>query len=196
MLDLHRRAMRHSVEIVNLVRDAQWDLPTPCSQWTLRQLLTHMISENRGFAAAAAGETSDRTVWDFRAQDGDDLRAEYARSADRVVAAFHADGVLDREFWLPLIIDTRTFPARQAISFHLLDYVVHGWDVAAALGHPVAFEDDLIEAAADIADREVPDTPRRENPNASFRPPLPVPASASAFDRMLAALGRSPAWPD
>lgn len=187
--------MRHSVEIVDLIRDDQWELPTPCSQWTLRQLLHHMINENRGFAAAADGETTDRTVW--TSQDFDaDLRGDYARSAERVVTAFGADGVLDRPFWLPRINDTVTFPARQAISFHLLDYVVHGWDVAVALGHPIAFADDLIEAVLDIAYREVPDGPRRLRPNAGFRPAIQVPDNASAQDRLLAALGRSPSWPN
>jgi uncharacterized protein (TIGR03086 family) len=197
MLDLrdpHRRALRRSVDLVSLVHDDQWQLPTPCAQWTLRQLVEHMTSENRGFAAAARGETEDRSAWTYRSL-ADDLRTDYARSADEVVAAFGADGVLDREFWLPLIIDTMRFPAPQAISFHLLDYVVHGWDVAAALGHPLVIEDELVEVTIDIAEREVPDTPRRERPGASFRPPVPVPADASKQDRMLAMLGRSPRWP-
>lgn len=195
MLDLHRRALRRSVEIVDLIGDDQWELPTPCSQWTLRQLVQHMTSENRGFAAAADGETEDRSSWAFHPVD-DDLRVDYARSAERVVSAFGGDGVLDRGFWLPLISDTMTFPARQAISFHLLDYVVHGWDVAAALGRPIAIEDDLVEAVLEIAAREVPDTPRRQHPDASFRPPAPVTDGASSQDRMLATLGRPPNWPN
>jgi uncharacterized protein (TIGR03086 family) len=194
MLDLHRRALGRSVELVDLVRDDQWDLPTPCTAWTLRQLVTHMIQENRGFAAAAGGETVDRSPWTDPV--GADLRGGYAESAERVVAAFNADGVLDRAFWLPLISDTMTFPARQAISFHLLDYVVHGWDVAAAVGYPLVIDDDLVAVTIDIAEKEVPDTPRRERPDASFRPPIHVPLEASAQERMLAMLGRPPHWPD
>lgn len=194
MLELHRRAMWRSVAIVGQVDDDQWQLPTPCSQWTLRQLVEHMTSENYGFAAAAEGETADRTPWFYQPR-GDDLRLDYARSAERVVDAFGADGVPDREFWLPLLTESRRFPARQAISFHLLDYVVHAWDVAAALGRPAAADDDLVAAALQITDREVPDTPRRQQPGAPFRPPLPIPAQASPHDRLLALLGRSPTWP-
>ncbi len=187
--------MRQSAEIVDLVRDDQWGLPTPCSRWNLRQLVEHMILENRGFAAAADGERVDRTVWDDLTFD-DDLRADYRRSVDRVVAAFGADGVLDRGFWLPKISHATLFPAPQAISFHLLDYVVHGWDVAAALGHPIEMAADLATVVLDIADREVPDIPRRQHPDASFRPPIPLGDDAPEQDRLLAVLGRSPRWPD
>lgn len=194
MLELHRRAMWRSVALVGLVDDDQWQLPSPCSQWTLRQLVEHMTSENHGFAAAAEGETSDRTPWSYRPLS-DDLRLDYARSAERVVTAFGADGVLDGEFWLPLIKDSVRFPARQAISFHLLDYVVHSWDVAAALSRPAAIDDDLIAVAIEISEREVPDTPRRQLEGASFRPPLPVSPDATPQDRLLAMLGRSSTWP-
>lgn len=46
-----------------------------------------------------------------------------------------------------------------------------------------------------IAEREVPDGPRRLRPGAGFRPPAAVPVGATELDRLLAALGRSPRWP-
>jgi uncharacterized protein (TIGR03086 family) len=194
MLELHRLAMRHSVDVVGQIEDSHWDRATPCDQWRLRDLVHHMILENRGFAAAADGETADRTVWTEASFD-DDLRADYRASAERVSAAFARDGVLDGEFWLPLIDDSRRFPARQAISFHLLDYVVHSWDVARAAGQPITFEPELVQAVAEIAEAEVPDGPRRRRPNASFRPPVTVEPGGREFDRVLAFLGRSPYWP-
>jgi len=195
VLDLYARVLRQSVDIVDGIGDDQWDRPTPCAQWTVRELVEHMILENRGFAAAAGGETSDRRVWTDR-QFVDDRRADYRASADRVVEAFGAPGVLDGEFWLPLINPAVRLPARQAVSFHLLDYVVHGWDVAAAIGRPVRVPADIAEAALDIALREVPDGPRRRRPQASFVPPVEATPGASALDRMLAWLGRSPTWQD
>lgn len=193
LLDLHRRAMRHSVDVVTLIRDDQWDGPTPCTQWTLRQLVEHMTSENRGFAAAADGERADRRVWDVLELSGD-LRADYVESAGRVVRSFNREGVTDGELWLPKIRDAPRFPARQAIGFHLLDYVVHSWDVAASLGHPVEFDDDLVAAVAEVADSDVPDGAYRHRPGASFAPPIPTDDRMSAQDRMLAVLGRPPRW--
>lgn len=190
--DLHRRTMRHSVGLVAAIGDHQWDLPTPCGQWTARDLLVHMIRENRGFAAAAAGETVDRSAW--TSPVGDDPRAEYAESADQVVEAFGAPGALDREFWLPLIAPDTTFAGQRAAGFHLLDYLVHGWDVAVTIGRPTPFEADLIAAVTEIAHREVPDGPRRHRPDASFAPPVDIKKSAGALDRLLGYLGRDPGW--
>jgi uncharacterized protein (TIGR03086 family) len=193
VLELHRRAMTRSVEVVDAIIDDQWDLPTPCSRWTLRQLVEHMTSDNLGFAAAARGERHDRSVWTFAAES-DDLRADYARSALRVIADFNAVD-LAPEFWLPRINDAILFPAPQAISFHLLDYAIHGWDVAVSIGVPFQLDDEMIAVVADIAEREVPDGPRRLRPEAGFRPPVRVPDEAAPQDRLLAALGRTPTWP-
>ncbi|MEV4615911.1 TIGR03086 family metal-binding protein [Kitasatospora sp. NPDC049258] len=194
MLELHRLAMRHSVAAVSLVEADQWTLPTPCAEWDLRRLVEHMTAENHGFAAAADGERTDRSAWDHRPAGGGPV-ADYRASAERVVTAFGAAGVLEREFWLPRIDPAVPFAGRRAVSFHLLDYLVHTWDVARALGRPVAFEAELLAEVADIADREVPDTPRRLRPGAGFRPRLPPPADATPLDRLLTDLGRSPSWP-
>lgn len=194
MIEQHRFAMRHSVKLVELIHEDQWALPTPCEQWDLRQLVEHMTLENRGFAAAAHGETEDKTVWTERSFG--DLRIDYAESAERVMAAFGKPDVLQGEFWLPLITPDRRFPARQAISFHLLDYVVHGWDVAASLRQPVDYPDDIVALVREIADREVPDGPRRLRPGASFQPAIASQEGDSALDGLLAVLGRSPRWPN
>lgn len=187
VLELHGRAMRHSVVVVSQIADDQWELPTPCAGWTLRDLLAHMTTENLGFAQAARG---DRPAWTPVAF-GDDPRRDYAMSADEVLTAF-ADPAA--EFWLPNISSTRPFPAAQAIGFHLLDYVVHTWDVAAALGRTVALEDDLVAAAQEVADRDVPDNERRRRPDAGFRPPVKVPGEETPLANLLAFLGRDPEW--
>jgi uncharacterized protein (TIGR03086 family) len=203
-LALHRRTVRHTVRIVERIQDHQWDLPTSCSAWTLRQLLDHMIRENRGFAAAAAGERADASPW--TSPVGPDRRGEYARSAEQVVAAFAAPDLLGRDFWLPLINGGELVPAPRAVSFHLLDYLLHGWDVATAAGLvgfvgsagalPEGFlAPDVVAAVHRIAVREVPDGPRRHRVGASFGPPVPVPADVPAFDQLLAFLGRRPAVP-
>jgi uncharacterized protein (TIGR03086 family) len=194
MIEQHRIAMRESVKLVELIHDDQWELPTPCTQWNLRQLVEHMTLENRGFASAARGETQDRSVWTDRAFG--DLRSEYAESAQRVVAAFGEPDVLEREFWLPLLTETRLFPGPQAVSFHLLDYVVHGWDVAASLRQPIDLPADVIALVREIADREVPNGPRRHRPGSSFQPAVDWQESDSTLDGLLAMLGRSPTWPN
>ncbi len=137
--DLDRRALETTVEIVAAVTADQLELPTPCAEWTLRQLLGHMIGQHYGFAASARGETSDLSVWADRPA-GADLHAAYAAAVADVTAAFAEDGVLDRRLWLPEIRDGARFPATMAIGFHFLDYVVHGWDVARSIGSDPGFD--------------------------------------------------------
>jgi uncharacterized protein (TIGR03086 family) len=192
--ELDRRAVAVTVGLVGQVRADQLDLPTPCAAWTLRQLLEHMIGQHHGFAAAADGETVDRSVFDPQPL-GPDWSDQYAAAAARVTAAFAADGVLDRRLWLPEIRDGTTFPAPLAIGFHFLDYVVHGWDVARSIGTPFDPDPDLIEETLDRS-TQVPDGAPRLQPDAAFGPKLATPDTAATLDRLLATLGRSPAWPD
>lgn len=191
MLDLHRRTLLRSADLVAAVGGGQWDAPTPCAPWTVRELVTHMIRENRGFAAAARGERADRSPW--TSPVGPSPAADYASSVDEVLAAFAAADPA-RGFWLPYINDTIVHPHAQAVSFHLLDYLVHGWDVAASTGQKCGFAPDIVAAVLDIARREVPDGPRRHRERASFGPPVPVSPEAPAMARVLGWLGRDPGW--
>jgi uncharacterized protein (TIGR03086 family) len=184
--------MHTSTEIVAQVSADQLDLRTPCSEWDLGQLLAHMIGQNHGFATVADGETSDLSVWSDRPVTSDPA-AEYAASAERVVSAFAADGLLGREFWLPEIRGGVTLPAPVGISFHFVDYVVHSWDVARSIDVPVSFDDEVLAAVLPIAE-EVPDGANRTVPGAAFKPGLEA-TSGTTFDRLLALLGRSPDWP-
>lgn len=143
-------------------------------------------------AADTVGGGDDLAVWRVRSL-GDDAVAAYASAAERVLAAVAEPGVLERGFVLPEFGTTRPFPARQAIGFHFIDYVVHGWDVARSLGVPYALDADLLEAAWPIA-QAVPNGETRLTEGAAFRPALAAEPDADRLDQILAALGRSPAW--
>lgn len=176
MLELHQRAMRHSVVIVSLVSD--WDGPTPCADWPLRQLVSHMAAANNGYAAAADGATSD--AW-TEADLGQDPRRYYAESADRVVKAFES---AEPRLWLPHL--GAKVPSQEAIGYHLLDSVVHAWDVAAALGRTLALEPDLVAAAQEVASQ---DGPHR----ATFGPATGA-DETDPLRKLLARTGRDPDW--
>jgi uncharacterized protein (TIGR03086 family) len=191
MVDLDRRAVELSAAIVARAEPADLGRPTPCGAWTLRDLLDHMITQHYGFAAASAGLGSDLQRWQV-VRRGDPI-ADYAAAARHVTAAFAQAGTLERSFDLPEISVTAAFPAAQAISFHFVDYVVHGWDVARSLDVPFELSTDLAEAALVVA-RRVPDGENRLAENAAFRPSVPSPLGGTALDQVLAALGRSPAW--
>ena len=192
--EFDRRAVRASVAIVSRLTAADLGSPTPCADWTLGELLAHMTAQHHGFAAAAAGQGSDLAVWQVGPLGADPV-ADYAAAAELVIAAFAEPGAVERRFSLPEISPTFRFPAAQAISFHFVDYVVHGWDAARSLGIGYQLDDDLAEAALTVA-TVVPDGPQRLEPGAAFGPGLAAPEDASPLDRALSMLGRSPLWPD
>jgi uncharacterized protein (TIGR03086 family) len=183
-------AVRTSVELVGRARPSDLARPTPCADWTLRGLITHMAAQHLGFAAAAAGD-GDLARWRPRRLDGDPVAA-YRAAAETVLAAFAADGVPDRQFPLPEIAAGALFPARQAVSFHFIDYVVHSWDVAATLGLEARFAPDVLDAALPVA-RAVPGGEHRLAPGAAFAPAVTRPGG-SPLDEIVALLGRSPGW--
>ncbi|MDR2986385.1 MAG: TIGR03086 family protein [Nocardiopsaceae bacterium] len=190
--DLDARAVRASVDVVDKITAADLSRPTPCTEWTLGALLAHMTVQHKGFAAAAAGRGADPEVWKAGAPSPDPA-ADYAMAAELVIAAFAEPGVMERGFAIPEIMPGMEFPAPQAMSFHFIDYVVHGWDVARSLGQVYELDDDLVQAAVPVAEA-VPEGEQRLRPGAAFRPALPVPDCAGPMDRILAMLGRDPAW--
>ena len=187
---LDAQAVRASMDLVGRMAGPDLARPTPCADWTLHGLLRHMIAQHHGFAAAAGGD-GDLARWRIRPLDGDPIAA-YRAAADRVLAAFAGEGVLDRDFPLPEIRPGVMFPARQAISFHFVDYVVHSWDVARTLDVPVDLDPDLLEVALRVAEA-VPGGDARLAPGAAFGPSVAW-AGGSRLERIIALLGRSPGW--
>ncbi|MFJ9583308.1 TIGR03086 family metal-binding protein [Streptomyces acidicola] len=189
---LDAQAVRDSVALVRQVTPDDLLRPTPCSEWTLTGLLAHMTAQHRGFAAAARGHGRELAHWRVRPLAVDDAAAaEYGEAAEQVIAAFATVTAPDRPFVLPELPAVQKFPAAQAIGFHLLDYVVHSWDVASSLGLTYEPRPELLAVALPVA-HAVPDGDYRLAPDSPFRPALPADDEASTMERILLALGRSP----
>jgi uncharacterized protein (TIGR03086 family) len=191
----HRTAVLRSIDAVNTVETTDLNRPTPCAGWTLKELLSHMTVQHRGFAAAARGGGADEAIWrpetvaDAVAADP---AAAYAAAAHEVLDAFAADDVDEATFALPEFGPGATFPGALAMCFHFVDYVVHGWDVAAALGRPYELPADVIDAVLPLA-MMVPDGDDRAIANAPYASAV-NPTGTTDFDRMLAHLGRRSDW--
>ncbi|HVV20028.1 MAG TPA: TIGR03086 family metal-binding protein [Pseudonocardiaceae bacterium] len=191
MADIHeldRRAVEVSRSLVRTVTARQLGLPTPCAEWDLGALLAHMAVQHHGFARAVAGERTELADW--RPVPTDDHVAAYDAAADHVIEAFAAPAA---QAYLPEIRGGITVPAGMAMGFHFIDYVVHSWDVAAALGVPVEFDDEVLATALVVA-RQVPTDESSRGPGLAFGPVL-EPSGDAPLERVLTTLGRSPRWP-
>jgi uncharacterized protein (TIGR03086 family) len=191
LLDHDRAAVLATVDLVETVQPDDLAGPTPCGSWTLADLIAHMTGQQLGFAAAAAGGGTELAEWvPVRASEP---VQSYRQSCTEVLTAFAAAGVAERDFALPEIRDGQGFPAAMAIGFHLLDNVVHAWDVAASLGVELRVSAELIDSAVRIA-RQVPDGPERLAPGAAFAPGLSTDRADGPLQTMLLLLGRQPDW--
>jgi uncharacterized protein (TIGR03086 family) len=190
---LDRRAVEASRSLVSHVTADRLAQPTPCADWDLSALLAHMTVQHHGFARAVAGERTGLTDW--RPAPAADPVAAYDEAADRVIAAFGAPGVTEGSAFLPEIRGGVTLPVSMAIGFHFVDYVVHSWDVAATLGLPLVFDDEVLAAALAVAE-QVPDDEGSRGLGMAFGPAQSSGADARTLERVLTRLGRTPAWPN
>lgn len=178
--------------MVDLAREPDWERDTPCAGWTVRRLVAHRAAQHRGFAAAARWAGGEAEHWREREDASEPALAHRAAAAD-VLDAFAEPGVSEREFTLPEL--SGSFHGRTAIGFHLVDYVVHAWDVAASLGTGLDLPDEVLGAALAVA-RRVPTDPAVRGPGAAFAASLDVPEGAAPSARTLRLLGRAPErWP-
>ena len=84
---LYHRTVEHWADVVVAVRDDQWDCPTPCTEWTVRDLVNHVTSEDLWTAALMAGRTIEEVGSSL---DGDLLAAARLEGDARIRALGHA----------------------------------------------------------------------------------------------------------
>lgn len=170
-----------TARVVALVTDEQLEQPTPCVAWSVRELLEHLAALTARFAAIArrdgsAGESPASGLpegWRTMLADGLEELTVAWRSPQAWEGEDEAGGV--------------TMP-RAALGVVALDEVVlHGWDLATAIGAPYAVASDDVAACLPFAEQFAG---MSEGP---FGAPLPGAAEASGLDRLLMFSGRDPA---
>jgi uncharacterized protein (TIGR03086 family) len=182
------RAVASTAGIVKAVRPDQADAPTPCTEWDVRDLLSHII----GTLWLSEALLSDRTPRHPMAPGGlpgtdlagQDPAAAYAEASAAALTAASAGDTLTRVHTTPL----GDMPGPALAGFTTLDIVVHGWDLARATGQPAALDDTLAAHVLAFAEQAI--TPGFRAPR--IGPAVPVAADAPLTDRLVAFLGRQP----
>ncbi|NUM47877.1 MAG: TIGR03086 family protein [Anaerolineales bacterium] len=187
-MDFHTRALEWTGGVVGRIPHNRLDAPTPCADWTVADLLQHVVAGNLWTAELAAGKTIDE-VGDRL--DGDVLREDitraYARSADLADAAFRAPGALDA----PCAVSYGPVPGSVYCGHRLIDVLVHGWDLAVSTGRPSLLPADTVEACFEVLE---PQLAALQASGAFGTPVRDLPATAARQEQLLAALGRDPNW--
>jgi uncharacterized protein (TIGR03086 family) len=166
--------------------------PTPCRRYDVATLRDHVLGWVQFFAAAFADprRTSQRPDPDaYRAADDDrDLADVVHRSAGTILDAVRA-GVLDGQ----VVLMQSRMDGPAAFGMVLGEYLVHGWDLAVAVGAPWTPPEQACETALEFF-RGVVVPEYRGEEGGFFGEEVHVAPDAPALDRLLGFAGRRPDW--
>jgi uncharacterized protein (TIGR03086 family) len=181
---MYARALNATSRVVAGTRREQLDDPTPCPDWTVRDLLNHLINGCLAFAAGARGDP--RSI-DGEDQTGEDHVAAFEAASAAAIDAFKEPGAMDKVFKM----SWGETPAQAALGLAIADAAVHGWDLTRATKQDMDIDDDIAEAIFTM-------TSNMMEPNGSyprgeaFGEPVEVADDAPIVEKMLAYLGRQP----
>jgi len=170
-------------DIIAAVGDDQWELPTPCTEFDVRALTNHITGWIQVFDAGCHGRTfeGDASAYQF----GSDPAEEFRASARSLTAGWQEYG-LDR----PARIMSGEMPGEMVFNMTVMEYLVHGWDLAVATGWEIPFTEDESSDTLARAQRTLP--PEYRGPNMAFGEIVTVDTDASTTTRLAAFLGRQP----
>src|SRR5689334_9442995 len=143
MIDM-TSACAGTAELVRTVGDDQLGAPTPCSEMSVAALVSHLGGLAAAFTEAAAKQFCELTDSPPEVSDrlDDDWRTSYPRRLMAMAAAW-----ADPAAWEGMSraggVD---FPADVGARIALTEEVVHGWDLARAVGRPYVVDDDVLRA--------------------------------------------------
>lgn len=183
--ELYRRASAEFGARVHRVGD-RWTAPTPCAGWDVRELVRHLVDEERWAPPLLGGATIEE-VGDRLAGDplGDDPVAAVEGAARQAVAAVESDDALTRTVHLSF----GDVPGQEYVLQLAADHLVHAWDLGQALGEDSALD---AEAVATVREwfRSVEPLYRRAG---AIGPRAAVADGGGPQDELLAMFGRSTA---
>lgn len=159
---------------------------TPCTEFTVRDVINHVTGGALMFAAAFEhGSVPDDELATIMGDVlGDDPSAAYAAARARVQAAYHAPGALEGMVTLPF----GEFPREAALGIAVFDVAVHAWDLAQATGQELRLSDDLAEEILELGRAMGLDAYR----GVMFAEEVVVVETSPAWDRVAAYSGRQP----
>ena len=175
---LQHRAHQEFAARIAAVED--WDAPTPDTEWTVRDLVAHVVEEQQWVPHLLAG----RSLEQARASIDrlrDDLAAEWALYSLAATAAWQST---PSDALVQLSYDT--VKVDEYLREQVADVTIHTWDLARAIGADESLGDDLVEAVWSVFE------PQKDTLEASglFASPVPVGDDAPLQSRLLAITGR------
>ena len=165
-------------QVLHTVAGDDMSRQTPCTQFNVAQLTEHLLNSITAIGGMAGAE--------MPATDESDSPERRVVSAARpALDAWHRRGL---EGNVPF--GKGEMPAKGACGILSLEFLVHAWDYARAVGHDVNAPEPLAEYVLSLARATIQPELRSR---AGFDDPVAVAQDADALDRLVAFTGRNPA---
>src|SRR5690349_20872880 len=162
-----RRALDQLAGLLDEVpADASAD-PTPCDEWTVQDLVDHIVAAPTRFAGMVRGQDVD---WSANPSAGGDAAARFRSNADDLLRA----------------VDGEASDGAPPVDWQCAELAVHTWDLATALGRSTGDLDrDVAERGLTLMRGGLTD----DNRSPAFGPERPAPEGADAYQRIAAFAG-------
>lgn len=167
--------------IADRIRPDQLDDPTPCREFTVLDVLGHMIVLGGTYAHSFRGEPAPGIE---PPRPGDGVPADrFRRAMDDLLDAERSPGAMQRTIAAP----PGEMSGESFARFVAFDGLVHGWDLAVATGQAYEVPDEVVAEVAAFARGALTDDLRDGDTFAAATEP---PAEAGPIDRVAAFSGR------
>jgi uncharacterized protein (TIGR03086 family) len=151
---------------------------TPCAEFDVTQLTAHLLKSITALGGMVGAEVP-------APDEGDSVERQIVAAARPALDAWHRHGL---DGTVPF--GKGEMPAKAACGVLSLEFLVHAWDYATAVGHEVDAPEPLCEYVLGLARRII--TPEARG-GAGFDDPVGVPDDAGALKQLIAFTGRNPA---
>ncbi len=138
-----RQSSREFETRLRQVSDDQWDLPTPCAEWTVRDLTNHVLLGTRMSVQLLDGWSQAEVIaglGDDLMVDGRDPVADFVDLAGQMQEAFAGPSGLEGTVDHPM----GEIPRSMFVGFRIMDNGTHAWDLARAIGVDETLDADMV----------------------------------------------------
>ena len=163
--------------VLHPIANDDWSRQTPCREFDIAKLTDHLMNSITVIGGAAGAELPERDT-------GDSVERQVVAAARPALDAWHRRGL---DGTVPF--GQNEAPARMMAGILSLEFLVHAWDYATAMGRTVNASDSLSDYVMGVAQGVI--TPQGRS-TAGFDDPVELPADACALDRLVAYTGRTP----
>jgi uncharacterized protein (TIGR03086 family) len=188
VMDALDASAERNVELVAQVGPEQWDIPTPCAEWSIRTLAGHLIAGRQVYCGLLKGVPAAtlRPMLERQSEAAGTDPVSGCESAVRSVrAAFAEPGALERTVHHHI----GDMPGSELLVQLIGDCVVHSWDLATAIGVDPGLDEQLVEFAYGFYASRAQSGVLYVN-GWFAAPTKPLPEGATPLERLIHLVGR------